>query len=76
MNIILALCIPLAFIAGGYVAFKGVHLGLRWQQEVKQDKQPTMTNPIAEVIHKKKAEKDDKEQANIFNEWVNGVKEG
>jgi len=68
MVIILALCIPLSFIAGGFVAYKGVQLGLRWQTE----KEPTMPNPISEMVHKKQNKKAETEQDNILNEWLNG----
>ena len=60
MVIILALCIPLAFIAGGFVAYKGVQLGLRWQIEAKQEQPPTMEtpkNPIAPIFEASKREK-------------------
>lgn len=78
MVTILALCIPLAFVAGGFVAYKGVQLGLRWQLETKQEQQPTLHSPIQPIIEKveqKQAEKQVEEQASIFNEWVNGPQE-
>ncbi|WP_416731364.1 hypothetical protein [Fictibacillus sp. JL2B1089] len=81
--IILSLCIPLAFIAGGFVAYKGVQLGLRWQSEVKQERVPTMKtisipNPIAQIKEAKQERelaKQMEETKSIFNEWVNGAEE-
>jgi hypothetical protein len=83
VTIILSLCIPLAFIAGGFVAYKGVQLGLRWQTEVKQDRIPTMKtmaipNPIAPIIEAKKERElaqQLEETKSLFNEWVNGAEE-
>jgi hypothetical protein len=67
---LLLILIPLAFVAGGFVAYKGVQLGLRWQIEVRQEKPPTLEvpNPVQPIIEHKQ----EKEQANIFNEWLNG----
>ena len=75
--IILALCIPLAFVAGGFVAYKGVQLGLRWQMQTAKQEQPSMAvkNPIQPIIQAKQAEQQEKEQANILAEWLNGPTE-
>jgi hypothetical protein len=75
---ILALCIPLAFIAGGFVAYKGVQLGLRWQVEAKQEQLPTLNSPIQPIIEKaeqKQAEKQYEEIKSVFSEWTSGVDE-
>jgi hypothetical protein len=77
-TIILLICFSLAFISGGFIAFKGVQLGLRWQMETKQEQQPTLNTPIQPIIEKveqKQAEKQEKEVNSIFNEWVNGAEE-
>lgn len=75
MIYILVACIPLAFIAGGFVAYKGVQLGLRWQMEIKEDKQPTLETPIKNPIQPIIESKAEKEQINIFSEWINGEPE-
>lgn len=72
---ILFILIPLAFVAGGFVAYKGVQLGLRWQGEVKQEQSPTLEtpkipNPIATIIESKR----EKESDSIVYEWLNGEK--
>jgi hypothetical protein len=78
MTIILVLCIPLAFIAGGFVAYKGVHLGLKWQFQAKQEQAPTLDSPIQPIIdkmeqsHQKKYED---ETSSILHEYLNGVEE-
>jgi len=71
--IILALCIPVTAIVTGFLTFKAVQLGLRWQIETKQEQMPTMEtpkipNPFAGVTEARQ----EKEQASIFNEWMNG----
>ncbi len=78
---LLIILIPLAFIAGGFIAYKGVQLGLRWQVEVKKEQTPTMKpipNPIApivEVVQEKQQVKHQEEVKSVFNEWVNGPEE-
>lgn len=74
MNLILIILIPLAFIAGGFVAYKGVQLGLRWQVEVKKEQLPTMKplpNPVATVFEAKQ----EKQIESIVDEWFHGAKE-
>jgi hypothetical protein len=75
--IILSLCIPLAFIAGGFVAFKGVQLGLKWQIQTTKQETPTLEikNPIQPIVEQKQAFKQGKEMQNILDEWVNGAEE-
>lgn len=75
MIIILALCIPVTAIVTGFLTFKAVQLGLRWQIEVKQEEKPTMEkipNPISEIVQNTHTYKQEKESASIFNEWLNG----
>jgi hypothetical protein len=79
MTIILALCIPLSFIAGGFVAYKGVHLGLRWQTEIKKEKEPSLANPLKPLVDPivmAKGKKSESEQANVLREWIIGEEEG
>lgn len=74
MTILLALCVPLSFVAGGFVAYKGVHLGLRWQIQTNKQEQPTfeIKNPIAPIIEKKQAQQQKETVASLLDEWVNG----
>lgn len=73
---ILCILIPLSFIAGGFIAYKGVQLGLRWQVEVKNEQPPTLTvpkveNPIAPFVEAKQ----EREQNSILAEWLHGSEE-
>jgi hypothetical protein len=76
-TIVLLLCFSLAFVAGGFIAFKGVQLGLLWQIQTTQHKPPELTlpNPIQPLVDAKK-EKDVaqqvKEAQSLLDEWVNG----
>lgn len=75
-TIILLFCFSLAFIAGGFVAFKGVQLGLRWQIETKKEQKPTLeVNPIKPIIEAKQQKEQktqEEESASIFKEWLFG----
>lgn len=76
-TIVLLLCFSLAFVAGGFVAFKGVQLGLRWQIEVRSEKPPTLEtpNPIAPMVEarqEKVFQKQEAEQTSVISEWLNG----
>ena len=74
---ILAICIPLAFLAGGFVALKAVQLGLKWQIQTAKEEQPTLEvkNPVKEYVEKKQQVKQTEEQASILDEYLNGPKE-
>jgi hypothetical protein len=73
----LALCIPLAFIAGGFIAFKGVQLGLKWQIQTTKQETPSLEikNPIQPFVEQKQVVKQEKAMQNILDEWVNGPEE-
>jgi hypothetical protein len=73
----LALCIPLAFVAGGFIAFKGVQLGLKWQIQTTKQETPTLEikNPIQPFVEQKQVVKQEKAMQNILDEWVNGPEE-
>ena len=76
MVIILALCIPVTAIVTGFLTFKAVQLGLRWQIETKQEQMPTMEtpkipNPIAPIMEARQEAKQS-EASIIYSEWMNG----
>jgi hypothetical protein len=66
-------------IVTGFLTFKSVQLGLRWQMEIKQVRPPTLNSPIQPIIEKVEQiqqGKQEQEVKSVFNEWVNGVDEG
>jgi len=73
--IILALMIPVSIAITGFLTFKAVHLGLRWNIETKKEQLPTMEAPIKNPITPIVEARQEKETASVFNEWVNGVEE-
>jgi hypothetical protein len=78
MVTILALCIPLTALVVGFLVFKSVQLGLRWQIETKQEQTPTIHSPIQPILEKleqKQVQKQEEEAKSLFNEWVNGTDE-
>jgi hypothetical protein len=72
ITILLVICIPVTALVTGFLVFKSVQLGLRWQMEVKQEQLPTLETPIKNPIQPILESKAEKEQANVFNEWLNG----
>lgn len=77
---ILIISIPITALVVGFLVLKSVHMGLRWQYELKQEKPPTfdVPNPIApivEVVQEKQQVKHQEEVKSVFNEWVNGAEE-
>jgi hypothetical protein len=77
LTILLCVLVPLSFLAGGFLAYKGVQLGLRWQIQTKHEEKPSMDvhNPITTVVNTIKEKQEDKENTNILNEWLNGPAE-
>lgn len=77
MTTILIICIPITALVVGFLVLKSVHMGLRWQYELKQEKQPTFEipnpiTPIVEVVQEKQQVKHQEEVKSVFNEWVHG----
>lgn len=78
MVITILLLIPVIIAVTGFITYKGVQLGLRWQIEVRQEKPPTLESPIAPIVEarQEKAQAEQaKETESVFNEWVNGAQE-
>lgn len=64
--------ILLAFLAGFFCAIKAVQIGLRWQIQTEVKQEPTLNNPVAEVIAENKAEKANQYTKEVLNEWLYG----
>jgi hypothetical protein len=76
MIYIILLLIPVIIAVTGFIVFKAVQLGLRWQIETKQEQMPTMEtpkipNPLAPFVEARQ----EKEVASVFYEWTEGAKE-
>jgi len=75
MVIIVILGLLLAMMAGFFIAIKSVQLGLRWNIQVQQKQEPTMQNPVKEVMDNREVDKVNQQTANLVDEWLNGKKE-
>jgi Mg2+/Co2+ transporter CorB len=78
MNIALIICIPITALVVGFLILKAVQLGLKWNVQMKQDKEPelrTVVDDIKDHAQEKKAEKQAEITQSIFDEWTNGAKE-
>lgn len=74
-NIILSLSLLLAFIAGFFVAIKSVQLGLKWQIQTAEKKEPELKSPIqpiVDTIQQNKADKANNNAQELVNEWLYG----
>jgi hypothetical protein len=81
-NIVLVLALLLAFVTGFLLCLKAVNMGLKWQIQTKEGKEPKLDNPITKVVENiqtnkiiKEAELSNALQEKIHNEWLFG-KEG
>lgn len=73
--VIAIICIPITAMVVGFLVLKSVQMGLRWQLQMQQNQEPTMENPVKEVIENKQTEQINTQAANIVDEWVNGKKD-
>lgn len=71
VTIILAIILPISIAITGFLVWKSVQLGLRWQVEVRHEKPPTMEKPQNPLEPLQQA-KQIKQQESILDEWVNG----
>ena len=73
MVIALIILIPVMSISTGYLIIKAYSKGLQHNFELKNNIIPKEDkNPIAKVIEGIKQDKQEKEQASILDEWING----
>ena len=72
-NIVLTISLLSAFLIGFFTAIKAVHLGLRWQIQTKEGKEPKLETPITEIkqsIDNKKQEEMLKYYQEQWQEYV------
>lgn len=75
MNILLICMIPLSFVLGGFLTWKSLQLGLRWNMQLSEKKEPTLQTPIekvVETVQENKAFKIEQHNKDIMNEWMFG----
>lgn len=71
-NIVLVISLLLAFVTGFYCAVKSIHLGLKWQIQTAEKKEPELKTPIktiTDALEKTKIEAQNKERAEFIKEY-------
>jgi hypothetical protein len=74
-NIILSISLLGAFLAGFLVAIKSVQLGLKWQIQTAEKKEPELHGPVekvVEAVQQKQTAQANNLQKEIINEWLYG----
>lgn len=69
----------IAFLTGFFVAIKSVHLGLKWNVQTKENKEPELKSvfaPVVEAVQTHKQEQQIAYTQEQFNEWINGGDNG
>ncbi|MFF2156065.1 hypothetical protein ACFVVQ_12185 [Paenibacillus chitinolyticus] len=74
--VIVSICIPVTALVMGFFVLKAVQLGLRWQVEVKEGKEPTM-DPVKVEMPKPFEPKQPPVEmtSEVMDEWLNGPKD-
>lgn len=75
MVIIFALVLLVSNLVTGFLVFKGVQLGLRWQLQAQEKHPPTMENPVQIVAEQITQGKQEEEVKSLVSEWLNGADE-
>lgn len=71
MVIALIITIPIIAFLSAHMTIKAYKMGLTHNYDLKHDIKPTEFNsPITEVLKSKAAEKEEKEQNNLMEEWL------
>lgn len=71
-TIILIIGLLLAFVTGFFTAIKAVQLGLKWQLQTAEKKEPELKSPIqpiVEAVHDKKTEEINKQREQFLKEY-------
>jgi hypothetical protein len=74
-NIILSLSLLVSFLAGFLVAIKSVQLGLKWQIQTAEKKEPELKGPVekvVEAVQQKQTIQANNLQKEVINEWLYG----
>ena len=72
MVILLILLIPITSIITGFLTLKAYNRGLAHNYDLKHDTKPMEPkNPIVEILQAKSEKKEEKNQVDLNNEWLN-----
>lgn len=65
----------LAFVTGFFTAIKSVQIGLKWQMQTKEGKEPELKSPIqpiVEAVQQRQVDKVNQYSQDTLKEWING----
>jgi hypothetical protein len=71
-NIILSISLLVSFLAGFFTCLKAVQLGLKWQIQTAEKKEPELKSPIdkvVEAVQQNKAEEKAQYSIEQMREW-------
>jgi hypothetical protein len=74
-NILLIIGLLIAYLAGFFTCLKAVQMGLRWQIQTAEKKEPELHSPIqpiVETIQQKKADEINQYAKEQIQEWLFG----
>lgn len=69
--ILLSIMIPVTGLVTGYFTLKAVQLGLKWQLNVLEKKEPEFS-PVKEVVQNIDNKIQERKFEQIFEEWTEG----
>ncbi|HEY5585711.1 MAG TPA: hypothetical protein VIK78_14645 [Ruminiclostridium sp.] len=75
MNIVYTIGLLAAFISGFFVALICIKVGLTWQMQIKEGKEPELHNPVDSVVKAVQQNKQDKAvnySTEQVTEWLYG----
>lgn len=75
MVIALIVCIPITAMVVGFLVLKSVQLGLKWQIQTANKKEPELKGPlqpIVEAVQSNNAAKVNQYNTDIMQEWMYG----
>lgn len=77
VEIALLISLPITALVVGFLVLKSVQLGLKWQIQTTEKKEPELKipNPIKEHTKQKQSEKQIQFTNDILDEYLNGPKE-
>lgn len=75
MIIALICMIPVSIIATGFLVLKSVQLGLKWNMQTQQNKEPELNpvKPFIDAVQNKQADKANQYTSEVLKEWLNGA---
>jgi hypothetical protein len=74
-NIVLSISLLIAYLAGFFTCLKAVQMGLRWQIQTSEKKEPELKGPIqpiVEAVQQRKTDEINQYAKEQIQEWLFG----